>query len=96
VIHTVGPVWHGGKAQEPQKLASCYRRCLQIAQEKGIQSIAFPCISTGIYRFPKEQAAQIAFQAVRECLAQMPKIEKVIFCCFSDEDQKIYQKLLAQ
>ncbi len=94
VLHAVGPVWHGGGNSEPQKLENCYRRCLEIAHENGIRSIAFPCISTGIYHFPKEQAAKIAFNAVSECLKQMPEIEKVIFCCFSDEDLKIYQDLL--
>jgi O-acetyl-ADP-ribose deacetylase len=96
VVHTVGPVWGGGKNREPQKLESCYRRCMEIAHEKGIRSIAFPCISTGVYHFPKEQAAQIAFKTVQESLKQMPTIEKVIFCCFSDEDLKHYQEMLSE
>jgi O-acetyl-ADP-ribose deacetylase len=95
VIHTVGPVWSGGKNREPQKLESCYRRCMEIAQEKGVRSIAFPCISTGVYHFPKDQAAKIAYKTVQESLKRMPEIEKVVFCCFSDEDLKRYQSLLS-
>ena len=96
VIHAVGPVWRGGKSNEPQKLGSCYRRCLEIACEHGIKSIAFPCISTGIYGFPKGQAAGIASKTVKECLERMREIEKVIFCCFSDEDCRRYQSLLSK
>ena len=95
VIHAVGPVWSGGKNREPELLANCYRRSLDIAQEKGIKSIAFPCISTGVYHFPKEKAAQIAVATVGECLASLPVIEKVIFVCFSEEDHILYQQLLA-
>lgn len=96
VIHAVGPVWRGGKNRESQKLERCYRRCLKIACEHGIKSVAFPCISTGIYGFPKEQAAAIAVRTVRECLDRMPQIEKVIFCCFSDEDHTRYKTLLSK
>jgi O-acetyl-ADP-ribose deacetylase (regulator of RNase III) len=93
VIHTVGPVWHGGEKGEPDLLASCYRRCLQLAAEQDdIQSIAFPCISTGVYRFPKDRAADIAIRTVIETLARLEKTVEVIFCCFSAEDAKRYRR----
>ena len=82
VIHTVGPVWHGGDRGEDGKLASCYRRSLEIAAEKGLNSIAFPAISTGVYGFPADRAARIAVATVRAFLAEHPVPEKVIFCCF--------------
>ena len=96
VIHAVGPVWRGGKNNERQKLESCYRRCLEISCEHQVKSIAFPCISTGIYGFPKEQAAEIALKTVRECLEKMPEIERVVFCCFSGEDRTRYRALLRE
>lgn len=95
VIHAVGPVWNNGQGNEPKLLANCYCRSLKIALDHDVQSIAFPCISTGIYRFPKDKAADIAYQTVSECLGQMPVIEKVIFCCFSDQDYKIYKSILS-
>ncbi len=94
VIHTVGPVWSGGKRNEAALLKSCYERSLTIAYERGLKTIAFPCISTGVYRFPKEQAAKIAVTTVQECLQRMPEIERVVFVCFGDEDYRIYQELL--
>ena len=93
VIHAVGPVWNDGRGNEPELLARCYRRALEVAGENGVRSIAFPCISTGIYRFPKAKAAAIAYQTVCACLEQMPEIEKVVFCCFSDEDYALYRSL---
>lgn len=96
VIHAVGPVWRGGKNNERQKLESCYRRCLEISCGHQVKSIAFPCISTGIYGFPKEQAAEIALKTVRECLEKMPEIERVVFCCFSGEDHTRYRALLRE
>ncbi len=96
VIHTVGPVWNGGRSNELELLANCYRRSLQIAFDNNIHSIAFPCISTGIYKFPKELAADIAVKTVSDCLKQNSTIEKVIFCCFSDQDYDLYQSLLAR
>ena len=94
VIHTVGPVWSGGKRNESQLLASCYRRSLEVAAAHGVCSIAFPCISTGVYRFPKEQAAHIAVNTVQEVLKEYPGIERIIFVCFSDEDFQSYKRIL--
>jgi len=94
VIHTVGPVWRGGGRDEPELLASCYRRSLELAVEHDLKSIAFPCISTGVYRFPKEQACHIAVTTVREFLAANAGIESVTFCCFSDGDRTLYEREL--
>lgn len=94
VIHTVGPIWHGGSKNEPELLANCYKNCLQIALEKKIDSIAFPNISTGVYRFPKELAAEIAIRTVNNFLKQSRNIEKVYFVCFDDENYDIYKKKL--
>ena len=96
VIHTVGPVWHGGSQGEARLLASCYQRSLEIAVENGIKSIAFPCISTGVYGFPNQPAAEIATDAVNDFLKSESSLEEVIFCCFLDKDFLIYQKLLDQ
>jgi O-acetyl-ADP-ribose deacetylase (regulator of RNase III) len=85
VIHTVGPVWHGGKHDEPQTLANCYRNSLQVAVENGIKKIAFPAISCGAYGYPIDEAAQIAFETTRDFLAANNEIQKVIFA-FWDED----------
>jgi O-acetyl-ADP-ribose deacetylase (regulator of RNase III) len=94
VIHTVGPVWHGGGQGEPQALASCYRRSLEVAATKPVASIAFPSISTGVYGYPVEPAAGIAVQTVADSLASAPAIEEVVFCCFSARDLAVYEKLL--
>jgi O-acetyl-ADP-ribose deacetylase (regulator of RNase III) len=94
VIHTVGPVWRGGGHGEAQALASCYRRSLALAGGLGLASIAFPCISTGIYGYPAEAAAAIAVAAVRAGLAAAPSVREVVFCCFAKEDLARYQALL--
>jgi len=91
VIHTVGPVWRGGDQKERESLASCYRNSLQLARELKVRSIAFPAISTGIYGFPKREAAEIAVREVR----QFPEsFDSVVFVCFDDETAAIYSKLL--
>jgi O-acetyl-ADP-ribose deacetylase len=94
VIHTVGPVWHNGGAGEPDLLESCYRRSIALAAEHGLRRIAFPSISTGVYRFPLEPAARIAIDTVRRATAQATSIEEVIFCCFSAGDLAVYERLL--
>jgi len=94
VIHTVGPVWRGGNNGEKEKLASCYSHALQLAVENDIRSIAFPNISTGIYGFPKEEAATIAIKTVQAFLQTQPAIEKVIFVCFDAENLKLYRSAI--
>lgn len=94
VIHAVGPVWHGGQEGEPDLLASCYRRCLEIADAQGFASIAFPSISTGIYGYPISLAAGVAVETVREALAAGSSVTEVTFACFSDDDLEVYQAVL--
>jgi O-acetyl-ADP-ribose deacetylase len=96
IIHTVGPVWRGGFAHEHELLASCYRKALNLAGERGLRSIAFPSISTGIYGYPIEQAAQVAVATVRAVLAEGADatIEDVVFCCFSAGDLAVYCAIL--
>jgi O-acetyl-ADP-ribose deacetylase len=94
VIHTVGPVWGGGTHGEDELLTSCYRRSLEVAVENGVTSIAFPCISTGVYGFPQERAAKIAMHEIRRFLDTHPSIEKVVFVCFLSRDFEIYSELL--
>lgn len=93
IFHAVGPVWSGGSHDEVDLLAGCYRRCMELAGEHKAQSIAFPAISTGIYRFPRRQAAGIAVRTVREHL-ETSGVEQVIFCCFDEETAEIYEKNL--
>ena len=91
IIHTVGPVWQGGGMQEDVLLGNCYRNSLALALTHGIQSVAFPCISTGVYGYPVTAAAQIALEVMRE---REHEFEKIIVCCFRDEDCSIYSGLL--
>jgi O-acetyl-ADP-ribose deacetylase len=94
VIHTVGPVWQGGDANEDDLLASCHRRSLEVAAELGCRTVAFPAISTGVYRFPVERAARIALGTTREALEEHPQIEEVRFVLFSDEHLAAFQQHL--
>jgi len=96
IIHTVGPIWYGGYRDESQLLASCYQTSLSIAKEKKIHSLAFPGISTGIYRFPKDLAALIAVNETRRFLNKNTFPEKVIFVTYDDDSYEIYRKLLVQ
>lgn len=90
VIHTVGPVWRGGGANEDELLASCYRESLGVAVENGSRSLAFPSISTGVYGFPIERAARIALEEIQVFLSENETIEKVICCCFGKKDLGVY------
>ena len=94
VIHTVGPVWRGGVKDEPSLLASCYRTSLELAVKQGCKSIAFPNISTGIYGFPKAQAAEIALHSTKKFLENTPYNIEVQFVCFDEENYALYSKLL--
>lgn len=94
VIHTVGAVWRDGKNGEPDLLASCYQRSLKLASTHDIKSIAFPCISTGVYGYPSELAANVAVNTVRHFLENSGHFQEIIFCCFSKNDLMIYERLL--
>jgi O-acetyl-ADP-ribose deacetylase (regulator of RNase III) len=96
IIHTVGPIWHGGQDGEPELLASCYRRSLELAHANGIATLAFPSISTGIYGYPMELAARLAIATVRNSLPEFAAIREVIFCCFSAGDLTVYERLLIE
>ena len=94
VIHTVGPVWHGGTQGEPALLAACYRRSIEIAAANGIETLAFPSISTGVYGYPVEPAAKIAVNTARSAAQRFPALREITFCCFSAGDLHIYEALL--
>lgn len=96
VIHTVGPVWHGGQSNESALLASCYTESLKLAEQNGVKTIAFPNISTGVYRFPKQQAAQIAVNTVKDFVKQNEnhEFEDIIFVCFDAENYQLYLNLV--
>ena len=94
VIHTVGPIWSGGDADEDRLLARCYRRSLEVAVENDLRSIGFPAISTGVYAFPVERAAQMAVRTVASFLNASPVIAEVIFCCFSEESAEAHRAAL--
>lgn len=96
VIHTVGPVYRNGRQEEPELLASCYRNSLRLAVEYGLKTIAFPCISTGVYGYPKEAAARIALKEIRTFLDSNPGFETVIVACFGREDEGLYRSLLEE
>jgi O-acetyl-ADP-ribose deacetylase (regulator of RNase III) len=93
VLHAVGPIWRGGSHDEDALLASCYRKSLQICESRGLKSVAFPCISTGVYRFPLERAARIALSTVRAHLEKSALPELSIFCCFSAADLETYRRV---
>jgi O-acetyl-ADP-ribose deacetylase (regulator of RNase III) len=93
IIHTVGPVWQSGEQGEDKLLRSCYRRCFEIAREERIRSIAFPAISTGVYGYPKQAAASIALEEMR---AAEKDFERIVVCCFGEEDAEVYRRLKAK
>jgi O-acetyl-ADP-ribose deacetylase len=94
VIHAVGPVWNGGHRREEELLASCYRRAIELCQSHDLSSIAFPAISTGVYRFPAGRAAKVAVATAVEALAAAPSVDRVIFCCFSRDSGLLHEQAL--
>jgi len=94
VIHAVGPVWNGGGRGEDDLLASCYRRAIELCQANNLASVAFPAISTGVYRFPAGRAAQIAVRATSDALNEAPVVNRVIFCCFSRDSATLHEQAL--
>ena len=96
IIHTVGPVWNGGKNNEDTLLANCYKKSLRLAVENKAKTIAFPAISTGVYRFPLERATKIAVSEVKKFLEKNETIEKVIFVCFDEETYEVYENILKE
>ena len=95
VIHTPGPVWHGGSKGEPELLKSCYQSCLELASENGCRTVDFPSISTGVYHFPLEQASVIAIRTISDYLKDHPEIEKVRMVCFDEGTKQYYEEALA-
>jgi O-acetyl-ADP-ribose deacetylase (regulator of RNase III) len=94
IIHTVGPVWHGGEESEDKLLTNCYKNCLLIAENLKIQTIAFPNVSTGVYSFPKQRAAELAVNVVREFILSSEYLQEIIFTTFDEENYSIYSALL--
>ena len=94
VIHTPGPVWHGGSRGEPELLRSCYRSCLELASENGCKTVDFPSISTGVYHFPLDKASQIAIKAISEYLFEHPELERVRMVCFDERTKEYYENAL--
>ena len=94
VIHAVGPVWNGGGRGEDELLASCYRRAVELCRANSLASIAFPAISTGVYRFPADRAAGIAVKTVAEALPSAPSLTRVIFCCFSPDSARLHERAM--
>jgi len=96
VIHTVGPVWQGGNREEEELLARCYRNCFALIRKHNLHSVAFPAISTGVYGYPKEEAARIAVRETRMALQENKTLSKVVFVCFNSATQLAYEKALAE
>ena len=96
VIHAVGPIWHGGSAGEPEALASCYRRCVELAAEARYESVAFPNISTGVYGYPKESAARVSVAALADALSRAPSVVRVLLVCFDEENFELCRAELAR
>lgn len=94
IIHTVGPVWHGGTSAEEDLLAKCYQKSFKLARENNLRSIAFPAISTGVYGFPKKKAALIAVRETQKALAENKELEKVLFVCFNPETRMAYEEAM--
>jgi O-acetyl-ADP-ribose deacetylase (regulator of RNase III) len=95
IIHTVGPIWNGGNNNEDELLANCYQNSLKLAADNNIKTIAFPSISTGVYRFPVERASKIAVKETKDFLEKNPSIEKIIFVCFDDKTYEEYERILS-
>jgi O-acetyl-ADP-ribose deacetylase (regulator of RNase III) len=94
VIHAVGPVWNGGTKGEDDLLASCYRRAIDLCQANNLASIAFPAISTGVYRFPADRAARIAVETTVDAVSSAPSLDRVIFCCFSPDSARLHEEAM--
>jgi O-acetyl-ADP-ribose deacetylase (regulator of RNase III) len=95
VIHTVGPVYRDGRSGEPEQLASCYRNSLELAEAEGLRSIAFPCISTGVFGYPLEDATRIALDTICRWLGEDHQLDRVICCCFTESDARVYREILS-